>query len=327
MRKLRFALDGEDAMNSKIERTIPGRIRDLGGFRVRRVLPHARRRMVGPFIFFDQMGPAEFAPGEGIDVRPHPHTALATVTYLFDGAIKHKDSLGVDLTIRPGDVNWMTAGRGIVHSERTPDAERHAGHKLLGIQTWIALPTDRESTEPAFRHHKADTLPRFERDGGDFRLIVGTAWGHESPVEIFSPIVYLHGELAAGARTRLDLGHEDVAVYLVEGELTVDGEPLEAGSMAVLQPGAEPELHAPAPSRIMICGGAPLGERHIHWNFVASDRADIETAKRDWASAARSGFPEGGRFALPPGETEHIPLPEDLPAEEPVKPSANSPTS
>lgn len=199
MRKLRFALDGEDAMNSKIERTIPGRIRDLGGFRVRRVLPHARRRMVGPFIFFDQMGPAEFAPGEGIDVRPHPHTALATVTYLFDGAIKHKDSLGVDLTIRPGDVNWMTAGRGIVHSERTPDAERHAGHKLLGIQTWIALPTDRESTEPAFRHHKADTLPRFERDGGDFRLIVGTAWGHESPVEIFSPIVYLHGELAAGA--------------------------------------------------------------------------------------------------------------------------------
>ena len=297
-------------MTSKLERTISGRVRDLGGFEVRRVLPHGRRRMVGPFIFFDQMGPAEFAPGDGIDVRPHPHIALATVTYLFEGALQHRDSLGVDLTIRPGDVNWMTAGRGVVHSERTPAPEREAGHRLFGIQTWVALPGEQEAIEPAFHHHTADTLPRFERDGADFRLILGSAWGHTAPVEVFSPIVYLHGELRAGAWTTLNLEHEEIAVYLVDGAITVDGEALEPGEMALVEPGTASELGAQKPSRIMICGGAPLGERHIDWNFVASDPADIETARADWAAAAAAGFPEDGRFTLPAGETEHIPLPE-----------------
>jgi redox-sensitive bicupin YhaK (pirin superfamily) len=297
-------------MTSKLERTISGRVRDLGGFEVRRVLPHGRRRMVGPFIFFDQMGPAEFAPGDGIDVRPHPHIALATVTYLFEGALQHRDSLGVDLTIRPGDVNWMTAGRGVVHSERTPAPEREAGHRLFGIQTWVALPGEQEAIEPAFHHHTADTLPRFERDGADFRLILGSAWGHTAPVEVFSPIVYLHGELRAGAWTTLNLEHEEIAVYLVDGAITVDGEALEPGEMALVEPGTAPELGAQKPSRIMICGGAPLGERHIDWNFVASDPADIETARADWSAAAAAGFPEDGRFTLPAGETEHIPLPE-----------------
>lgn len=314
-------------MDNKIERTIQGRTRDLGGFEVRRVLPYARRRMVGPFIFFDQMGPADFAPGQGIDVRPHPHIALATVTYLFDGAMQHKDSLGIDLTIRPGDVNWMTAGRGVVHSERTPDEERAAGHRLYGIQTWVALPSDKEDIEPAFHHHKAETLPRFERDGGDFRLILGTAWGHRSPVEVFSPIVYLHGELRAGASTKLNLEHDEVAVYLVEGAVTIDGQALEPGEMAVIEPGTSPELGAQLPSRIMICGGAPLGDRHIYWNFVASDEADIDTAKRDWVAAAKAGFPAGGRFILPPDEQEHIPLPDDIKREEPVKPTPDCPTS
>ena len=314
-------------MNSKIERRISGRTRDLGGFQVRRVLPHGRRRMVGPFIFFDQMGPAEFAPGEGIDVRPHPHIALATVTYLFEGAMQHKDSLGVDLTIRPGDVNWMTAGRGVVHSERSPSPERENGHSLFGIQTWVALPADKEAMEPGFHHHKADTLPRFERDGCDFRLILGTAWGHKAPVETFSPIVYLHGELRAGAWTTLNLEHEEVAVYLVDGAITIGGEALEPGEMAVIAPGAEPELGAQQPSRIMICGGTPLGERHIYWNFVASETADIETAKRDWVAAAEAGFPEDGRFILPPGESEHIPLPDDIKPDEPVEPTEDCPTS
>lgn len=314
-------------MNSKIERTLSGRVRDLGGFEVRRVLPHGRRRMVGPFIFFDQMGPADFAPGDGIDVRPHPHIALATVTYLFDGALQHRDSLGVDLTIRPGDVNWMTAGRGVVHSERTPGPERDAGHRLFGIQTWVALPRDQEAIEPAFHHHKADTLPRFERDGGDFRLILGTAWGHRSPVEVFSPIVYLHGELRAGAWTTLNLDHEEVAVYLVDGAITVDGEALEPGQMALVEPGTAPELGAQKPSRIMICGGAPLGERHIDWNFVATAPADIDAARADWSAAAAAGFPADGRFTLPAGETEHIPLPETAKKETPVEPTPDCPTS
>jgi hypothetical protein len=314
-------------MDSKIETVFSGRTRDLGGFEVRRVLPYAKRRMVGPFIFFDQMGPAEFAPGKGIDVRPHPHIGLATVTYLFDGALHHKDSLGVDQTIRPGDVNWMTAGHGVVHSERTPDPERAAGHRIYGIQTWVALPAEREDMAPAFYHHPADTLPRFERGGGDFRVILGDAWGHTSPVEVFSPIVYLHGELRAGASVTLNLDHEEVAVYLVEGGITVDGQALEPGDMAVVKEDTVPELAAQLPSRVMIAGGAPLGEREIEWNFVASDKALIDTAKRDWTGAADSGFPAAGRFILPPGESEHIPLPGTTESGKPVKPTTDCPTS
>jgi hypothetical protein len=314
-------------MSDKVEQVFSGRTRDLGGFEVRRVLPYAKRRMVGPFIFFDQMGPADFPPGQGIDVRPHPHIGLATVTYLFDGAMQHRDSLGVDQTIRPGDVNWMTAGRGVVHSERTPPDERKAGHRLYGIQTWVALPEESEDMAPAFIHHAADTLPRFERGGTEFRVILGTAWGHAAPVETFSPIVYLHGEMRAGASVALDLDHEEIAVYLVEGSVTLDRQALRPGEMATIARGHAPELAAQSPSRVMICGGAPLGPRHIYWNFVASDRAAIERAKADWTGSAAAGFPDDGRFILPPGESEHIPLPDDAETGKAVKPTAQSPTS
>ncbi|WP_323762668.1 pirin family protein [Maricaulis sp.] len=297
-------------MTGAIAQKFAGTPKDLGGFAVRRVLPFARQRMVGPFIFFDQMGPAEFAPGQGIDVRPHPHIGLATVTYLFDGALGHRDSLGEDLVIRPGDVNWMTAGRGVVHSERTPAPERAAGHRMFGIQTWVALPQGSEDMPPAFHHHKASTLPEFDRDGGRFNLILGTAWGHAAPVDAFSPIFYLHGLMPAGSGTALDIDHAERAIYVVEGEVTLDGEQVAPGEMAVLDPGTVAHLLARTDSRIMMCGGDSLGRRHINWNFVAADRASIDQARKDWSDAARAGFPANGRFILPPGETEHIPLPE-----------------
>jgi len=297
-------------MSESIAQKFAGKPKDLGGFEVRRVLPYPRQRMVGPFIFFDQMGPAEFAPGQGIDVRPHPHIGLATVTYLFDGALGHRDSLGEDLVIRPGDVNWMTAGRGVVHSERTPAPERAAGHRMFGIQTWVALPADKEDIAPAFHHHKAETLPVIERDGARFNLILGTAWGQTAPVKVFSPIFYLHGVLPAGSGTDLDIDHAERAIYVVEGEVTLDGEPVAAGEMAVLTPGSAPGLAASKDSRVMLCGGDSLGPRHINWNFVAADRATIEHARKDWSDAALTGFPASGRFTLPPGEDEHIPLPD-----------------
>lgn len=300
----------ESQTSTAITNRIAGRARDLGGFEVRRVLPHASRRTVGPFIFFDQMGPARFAPGKGIDVRPHPHIGLATVTYLFDGALHHKDSLGVDQVIRPGDVNWMTAGRGVVHSERTPSPEREDGHDMYGIQTWVALPEADEDSAPAFHHHPADTLPDFGRDGMQFRLILGNAWEHTAPVEVFSPIFYLHGEAPAGTSTVMDIAHEERAVYLVSGSMMLDGDLLEAGMMAVIAPGASPDLRAETDSRFMLCGGAPIGQRKLFWNFVASSPERLEAAKSDWSHAAEQGFPDTGRFILPPGETEHIPLPE-----------------
>lgn len=297
-------------MSLAIERKIGGRPRDLGGFEVRRVLPAPRQRMVGPFIFFDQIGPAVFAPGTGIDVRPHPHIGLATVTYLFEGALRHQDNLGIDAVIRPGDVNWMTAGRGVVHSERTPAPERAAGHTLSGIQTWVALPAGREDMPAAFHHHAAASLPEFERGGGRFRLILGTAWRHESPVEVFSPIFYLHAAVTSGSAIMLDIEHEERAVYLVSGKAALDGEALQPGEMAVLAAGRAPQLTASEDSILMLCGGTALGERHIFWNFVASDADFLAQAKLDWTQAAATGFPAEGRFTLPAGETEHIPLPE-----------------
>jgi len=298
-------------MSASIETIISGRERDLGdGFVVRRVLPAPRHRMVGPFIFFDQMGPARFKPGSGFDVRPHPHIGLATVTYLFDGAIRHQDSLGVDAVIRPGDVNWMTAGHGVVHSERTPETERRDGQSLLGIQTWVALPEPDEDIAADFQHVPAAELPDFERNGARFRLILGTAWGHTAPSHTYSPIFYLHGDLPAGAQLALDIEHAERAVYLIEGALSIDGDALEPGQMAVITPGHTPVLTADMASRVMLCGGAPLGERHIFWNFVASSRDALEQAKADWQSAAEAGFPETARFRLPAGESEHIPLPE-----------------
>lgn len=297
-------------MPDTLTRKFSGRTRDLGGFEVRRVLPYAKQRMVGPFIFFDQMGPAEFAPGDGIDVRPHPHIGLATVTYLFDGALQHRDSLGEDLVIRPGDVNWMTAGHGVVHSERTPAPERAAGHKMYGIQTWVALPEDKQDMTPAFFHHPADSLPEFEKGGARFRLILGTAWGEEAPVAVFSPIFYLHGEMPAGSEVVLDIAHEERAVYVVEGRVRLGDDMIEPGEMAVLVPDETPDLHAEQDSRIMLCGGRSLGPRVIDWNFVGPDRETIATARADWTEAAQSGFPAGGRFRLPDGESEHIPLPD-----------------
>ena len=290
---------------------ISGRERDLGGFSVRRVLPYAKKRMVGPFIFFDQMGPAEFAPGQGIDVRPHPHIGLATVTYLFEGALQHRDSLGEDLVIRPGAVNWMTAGHGVVHSERTPSPEREDGHRMYGIQTWVALPEADEDAAPAFHHHPAETIPVIERENVRFDLILGTAWGAKAPVTVFSPIFYLHCEMAAGSAFTMDVDHEERAIYLVEGDLNVDDQMLEPGSMFVLPENLQPRVSTSGGARIMMCGGAPMGDRKIYWNFVASSAERLEQAKSDWTKAGETGFPSDGRFRLPPGESEHIPLPDN----------------
>jgi redox-sensitive bicupin YhaK (pirin superfamily) len=289
---------------SAVERVIEGRPRDLGGFSVRRLLPASGRRTVGPFIFFDHMGPAGFAPGRGVDVRPHPHIGLATVTYLFDGALMHRDSLGSAQLIRPGDVNWMVAGRGIVHSERTPEAARAdpGGARLHGIQTWVALPRTMEEAEPSFTHHPAATLPQIGRNGCVLRLIAGSGWGERSPVAVSSPTVYAAAELAKGSA--LDLPHDaaERAVYVVDGAVEVAGRRCVEGELVELAAGAV-AVRALATSRLVIAGGAPLdGPRHIWWNFVSSSPERIERAKEDWREQ---------RFANVPGDAERIPLPED----------------
>lgn len=279
-----------------------GRVHDLGdGFIVRRLLPHAQARHIGPFVFFDHMGPVQMAPGRGMDVRPHPHIGLATVTYLFEGAIRHRDSLGSVQDIRPGDVNWMTAGRGVVHSERTPDAERASGQGMHGIQIWVALPQSAQEVEPEFHHHPAATLPVLRSDGVTLRLVVGTALGFSSPVRVFAPMFYLAAEFAAGGRFVLPAEYAERAIYALDGELTVGGKPLPAGQMAHLVAGTEVEILAAAPTRAVFFGGAPLdGERHLFWNFVSSSRERIEQAKQDW---------QAQRLGQVPGESEFIPLP------------------
>lgn len=290
------------SMTPTIQALIDPKPHDLGGFSVRRVLPHLHARHVGPFVFFDHMGPAAFPPGQGIDVRPHPHIGLATVTYLFEGAIQHRDSLGCVQTIRPGDVNWMTAGRGIVHSERSPDAERAAGHTLHGIQVWVALPRDAEDAGPSFHHHDARTLPRIERDGVSMRLVVGTAFGERSPVLTFSEMFYLGAVFDANAVLALPPEHAERAVYVADGTLDIDGDAVMAGQLAVLAPGIEARIRATTPAQAVLFGGAALdGERHLWWNFVASSRERIERAKEDWRTM---------RFGHVPGETEFIPLPD-----------------
>jgi redox-sensitive bicupin YhaK (pirin superfamily) len=258
--------------------------------------------MVGPFIFFDQMGPAEFAPGLGIDVRPHPHIGLATVTYLFEGEILHRDSLGFVQPIKPGDVNWMTAGSGIVHSERSGEDTRARASRLYGIQSWVALPREAEETEPAFYHHPKATLPTIQREGVSMRLIAGAAYGKRSPVATFSPMFYLDASLSAGARVTLPREHEERAVYPLEGEIGVSGESLANGAMAVIAPGVDAEVECFRDARVMLVGGSAMdGDRHIWWNFVSSSRDRMERAKADW---------KAGRFATIPGETDFIPLPE-----------------
>jgi redox-sensitive bicupin YhaK (pirin superfamily) len=285
-----------------IERVIEPRPRDLGGFGVRRVLPSGGRQMVGPFIFFDHMGPAEFAPGGGIDVRPHPHICLATVTYLFTGEIVHRDSLGFVQPIRPGDVNWMTAGRGIVHSERTDSELRKNRTRIHGIQSWVALPTSAEESEPAFFHHPAATLPTIEREGVRLRVIAGTAFGKRSPVAVFSETLYVDAALANGSQLELIDEHRERGIYVAEGRVAIGGSEFEAGRMIVLDEGATATIRATADSRLLLLGGAPVdGPRHIWWNFVASSRERIDRAKDDWAAQ---------RFAKVPGETDFIPLPD-----------------
>ncbi|MHA6288191.1 pirin family protein [Maricaulis sp. CAU 1757] len=311
---------------TSIEQIISARPRDLGGFEVRRVLPFAKRRMVGPFIFFDQIGPARFDAGHGIDVRPHPHIGLATVTYLFEGALRHRDSLGVDQVIRPGDVNWMTAGRGVVHSERTPDLERSEGHTLYGIQTWVALPDGQEEIDAAFSHLPERELPSFFRDEVRYRLILGSAWEHTSPVEVHSPIVYLHAEMPAGTTTRIDLPDEERAIYLVEGSVRIDDQPMETGSLAVLRSDSVARVEADQGSTLMICGGASIGPRLVDWNFVASSRNLIDAARQDWKRAGENDFPADGRFRMPEGEDEFIPLPDDETSRA-ARPSPGLPTS
>lgn len=295
---------------SAIDIIIEPRTRDLGGFTVGRVLPYARRRMVGPFVFFDVMGPADFKPGAGIDVRPHPHIGLATVTYLFSGEIRHRDSLGYDLNIRPGDVNWMTAGRGIVHSERTDDDTRAQGQMMHGIQSWVALPASEEESAPEFHHHAKADLPVIERDGAVMRLIAGAAFGETSPVKTFSPMFYLGVEAGKGARIPLPENYEDRALYIVEGDVIVDGEQFESGRMLVFNASAAPDIQTTSASKLMLLGGARIGERVIWWNLVASSQDKIDRAKQEWLDAAEKNFQDTA-FSLPPGETEFIPLPEN----------------
>jgi len=286
---------------------ISGRARDLGGFSVKRVLPIAHRKLVGPFIFFDEMGPATFAAGTGMDVRPHPHIGLATVTYLFDGRIRHRDSLGNDLNITPGAVNWMTAGRGIVHSERTDAEDRARGFSMHGIQSWVALPAADEEVEPAFVHHPAETLPVFRVGEVALNLIAGHAYGHVSPVAVRSPTFYLAAEFPAGASLPMPDEHEERGVYVVTGEVEIDGERFPPGDLAVLQPGAAVVVRAVAASRVMLLGGARLPEpREIWWNLVSTRPARIEQARQDWLAYCEG---DRSRMGPVPGEHEFIPLP------------------
>ena len=285
-----------------IETVIVPRRRDIGGLEVGRVLPAARRRMVGPFVFFDHMGPTLLRAGHGLDVRPHPHIGLATVTYLLEGELLHRDSVGSVQPIRPGAVNWMTAGRGIVHSERTPPALRQTGSPILGIQSWVALPRAHEEDAPGFVHVERDALPVIAGEGKTVRVIAGTAYGATAPVPVLWPTVYADVALEAAACLMLPPEAEECAVYLLDGVVEIAGESFEAGQMLVLAPGRHPTLGAATSARLMLLGGAPIdGPRHIWWNFVASAPERIERAKADW---------KAGRFAAVPGETETIPLPE-----------------
>jgi hypothetical protein len=297
-----------DAVDA-IETVIVPRACDLGGFEVRRALPAPKRQMVGPFIFIDQMGPAEFLRGTGIDVRPHPHIGLATVTYLYRGRMHHRDSLGTDAWIEPGAVNWMVAGRGITHSERTDGAVRETGQTLFGIQTWVALPEAMEDDPAGFEHAGADALPLLEAEGKTVRLILGDAWGARAPVSVASETFYADAVLAPGAAIPLPDNHEDRGAYVTEGAVEVAGQVFEAGRMMVFRPGDRISLKAgPSGARLMLLGGATLGgPRHIWWNFVASSRERIEAAKEAW----RAGDWQHGRFRLPPGDDrEFIPAPE-----------------
>jgi redox-sensitive bicupin YhaK (pirin superfamily) len=303
---------GDGPTAGPVEQQIAPRARDLGdGFTVQRTLPAGQRRTIGPFVFFDRMGPAGLGAGHGLDVRPHPHIGLATVTYLFEGAILHRDSLGTVQLIRPGEVNWMIAGRGIAHSERTPADVRQSPSRLSGIQLWVGLPRRDEQMEPRFAHHDAQQLPLLEHAGARVRLILGTLDGARSPVETLSPMCYADAQLQPEATFELDTEHAERALFLTEGALHVDGEHFEPGRLLVLRSGRRVRLRAAGGAkdgaRVLLLGGAPLdGPRYLWWNFVASSRERIQRASEAWSA---------GRFGAVPGDSEFIPLPDTpLPA-------------
>lgn len=306
-----------------IEMVIDARRKDLGGFEVGRVLPFHARRMVGPFIFLDQMGPAEFAPGsEAINVRPHPHIGLSTLTYLFEGEIMHRDNTGATQAIRPGEVNWMVAGKGIVHSERTDPLKKSQGGPMHGMQAWIASPTELEEVDPSFHHHGEDGQPAYENGGLFARLVAGEAYGAKAAAPIQSPLFYVHWELAEGVRTAPPPGkgaggYSERALYVAKGEIEVGDRTFHEGQMIVLEPDADPTVKAIRPSSVMVLGGEPVGPRVIWWNFVSSSQERIDQAKADWAA---------GRMALPhEDDLEFIPLP-DVPATPEPAPAKPKPT-
>lgn len=285
-----------------IEQTLTPVTHDLGGFKVHRTLPHRERTMVGPFLFFDQMGPAHLPPGEGVDVRPHPHIGLSTVTYLFDGAFQHRDSLGTDQRITPGAVNLMTAGQGIVHSERSPADVRPDGPALSGIQTWLALPDGQEDVAPAFEHIAAEALPQVTTSGASATVVMGTLWGETAPTTAWADTIYADVVLEPGGAVPVDDATDERAVYLAEGEASLDTMPLEPQRLYVLRPGVAATLRSSRGGRVMLAGGAAFATpRHVWWNFVHSSREAIQEARRAWTA---------GEFARVPGDAkEWIPIP------------------
>jgi len=288
---------------SVVELLIEPAEKDLGEFTVRRALPDKRRQRVGPFIFFDHMGPAVFPPGTGVNVRSHPHIGLATITYLFEGEILHRDSLGYVQAIRPGEINWMTAGKGIVHSEKVSPELLESGQKLHGLQTWVALPIAHEETEPRFEHYSADGIPVLDQEGAKITVVIGTAYGQTSPVKAASETLYVEIKLEPGAGINLPAA-EELGVYVVSGNIELDSQAVSDGVLAVLKKGASASVNTAGGAHIMICGGDTLeGERIVWWNFVSSSRERLEQAKRDWKL---------GNFAEVPGEPDFIPLPEKV---------------
>jgi redox-sensitive bicupin YhaK (pirin superfamily) len=290
------------------EIVLRGQPRGVDGFAVSRVLPALARRHLGPFCFFDHMGPSDLAPGRGLDVRPHPHIGLATVTYVIEGEVVHRDSLGFEQVIRPGAVNWMTSGRGIVHSERSPQESREGGSRLHLVQLWVALPTAHEEMAPEFHHHPAETLPELELNGARLRLLAGSAYGKRSPVRVFAPLFYLEATLPAGCSLAMPEEHVERGVYVLSGALRCDREPIEARSLAIFRAGGAPVVSAEVDSSVLLLGGTPPdGPRYIDWNFVSSSRERIEQAKSEWRAGA---FPK-----VPGDELEFIPLPEPRPGQ------------
>lgn len=286
-----------------IERIFSPRPHDVGGLMVGRVLPYVERRAVGPFVFLDHMGPADMAAGQALDVRPHPHIGLSTLTYLFNGDMFHRDNLGNAIEIVPGEVNWMTAGGGIAHSERTSPAERKIAHRVHGLQCWVALPKAQEEIAPEFWHYEPRAIPRLEREGAKLSVVAGEAYGKTSPVKVYSPLFYVDVQIEAGAHLEMPGGYADQAVYVIAGEIEVDGTRIAERNMVVFNRGSDGAVRALSASHVLLLGGEPFPEpRHIWWNFVSSSRDRIEQAKADW---------KAGRFARIPGdEQEFIPLPE-----------------